>query len=418
MNTSLSRPNVWLAAAATILVAAVSWADGQPDATFGTNGVVKIAFPASSLGFLYGTALINGQIEAAGFEAPNGIPSSATPPPRLFIAQLSLAGVVASMQSYSQTAINGPQALVIAPNGDVIVTGTTVGSNGLLNATAVRFSSAGAVLATFTRTATSNADQSILLGKIILDNQGRLVASGAYGSLTGTLQLAAVRLSTASSQLTADATFGTNGFAIVATAPAGYTSVAGTRVVQDLSSGAYYVGGVTCSGAGCAPTYSPVSAQIVARLSATNGSLDTNYGSAGFGIAFTTNNLKGNPEGMAVDAAGRVVIGGNTQAQGAMNGTSYVARLTSLGVPDATFGTNGVVQSYETGAGAGETVDVLTDSGSRVYALSRGSSLYRLTNTGAVDATFQSTGSNISTVNGNSSAWQSVQFTDSTDMSV
>ena len=403
MIISKSRA-IWSAAAAAIMASLVSWADGQPDTTFGTNGVVKIGFPNSSLGSLGGTALINGQIETAGLENSNGIPNSATPPPKLFIAQLSLAGVVASMQTFPQTAINGPNGLVIAPNGDVIVTGATVGSNGLLNATAVRFSSAGAVLATYTRTAASTTDQSILLGKMILDSQGRLVGSGVYGSLAGTLHVAAVRLTTSASLLTPDATFGTNGFAIIATEPAGYTTAGGTRVVQDPSSGAYYVGGVACSGAGCIGSQTSVaSAQIVARLMQANGSLDMNYGNAGFGIAFTTNTSKGNPEGMAVDTAGNVVIGGNTLAQGAMNGTSYVARLTSLGVPDATFGTNGVVQSYQTGAGAGETVDVLTDSGSRVYALSRGSSLYRLTNTGAVDATFQSTGSNISTVNGNSS---------------
>jgi len=44
------------------------WADGELDTSFGTNGIVKIGFPNSSLGYLHDVALVSGAIEAAGFE--------------------------------------------------------------------------------------------------------------------------------------------------------------------------------------------------------------------------------------------------------------------------------------------------------------------------------------------------------------
>jgi hypothetical protein len=50
------------------LIAIPTWADGELDTNFGTNGIIKIAFPGSSRGYLRDIAVVNGVLEAAGYE--------------------------------------------------------------------------------------------------------------------------------------------------------------------------------------------------------------------------------------------------------------------------------------------------------------------------------------------------------------
>src|SRR5262252_5301901 len=54
--------------AVVTVTAMPAWADGELDMSFGTNGVVKIDFPNSTHGYLRAAAVVNGAIEAAGFE--------------------------------------------------------------------------------------------------------------------------------------------------------------------------------------------------------------------------------------------------------------------------------------------------------------------------------------------------------------
>jgi len=68
MSTLQTRTRIWFCAAVASLFALPVWADGELDTSFGTNGIVKIGFPNSSLGYLHDVALVSGAIEAAGFE--------------------------------------------------------------------------------------------------------------------------------------------------------------------------------------------------------------------------------------------------------------------------------------------------------------------------------------------------------------
>jgi hypothetical protein len=278
------------------------------------------------------------------------------------------------------------------------------------------------VLASYTRLATVQTDQSACLGvHPILDSQGRLVAACVYGDTSGTLQLAALRLTprtttykgTTTHKLVADPAFGPNGFSIVASFPAGYNFAGGTAITQDANSGAYYVGGFACAGNCLTATANQSVAQFVARLSGVDGKPDASYGTAGFAVAFAPPATGGNPEGITLDNAGKVVIGGNFSTAGSANGTSYVARLTSGGLPDSGFGTKGVAQ----GLTGNEVIDVRTDAINQVYALDHGTRLFRLTSGGLPDAGFVAATS-VQTLNGAGSAWQTMQFVDSNRLSV
>lgn len=85
----------------------------------------------------------------------------------------------------------------------------------------------------------------------------------------------------------------------------------------------------------------------------------------------------------------------------------YVARFDPSGTPDLSFGAQGVVQNI-----GGSIVDVRTDDRGRVYALRSASELLRFKVNGALDVVFSS--SNVQTLNGAGSSWQSLQFVDST----
>ena len=427
MKSASRRRMIWLSTAIAAFAAAAVWADGELDAAFGTNGAVKISLPNSTHGYLrVAQTLANGTIEAAGFAESNGLPTSATPAPDLFVAKLSATGVLSSAQSYSQAvikvAINGPAGVAVDPRaGDLFVTGSNVGSNGLLNATVYWLNSAGEVRRSYTRAASSTADQSACVGfRPILDSHRYLVASCVFGDTHGVLQLAALRLIPRTTsyrglttyKLEPDTTFGVNGFSIVATFPAGYTGAGGTSIVQNPNSGDYYVGGFACNGNCLGATSNQPVAQVVARLSGLTGALDTTYGNAGFAVAFAPLATGGNPEAIALDSAGNAVIGGNYSTAGSTNGTGYVARLNPAGTPDGGFGTNGVVQ----GVLGSEVTDVATDATNRVYALDHSSRLFRLGNGGVPDTSFMSA-TDVQTLNGVGSAWQSMQFVDSSQSS-
>ena len=421
MKMSLPRKTVWLSAAIAVAAAVAVWADGELDGTFGSSGVAKMSFPNSTRGYVHeAQTLANGMIEAAGFAEPNGLPTAATPAPDIFVAKLSSNGALASAKTYSQAvikaAINGPSGVVIdSARGELFVVGSNAGSNGLLNATVYWLDSAGRVLASYTRPATGPTDQSACPGfRPMLDNQIRLVASCVFGDTNGTLRLAVLRLiprvtgfHLSIHVLIPDTTFGVDGISIIATFPVGYTFAGGTAITQDPNSGAYYVGGFGCTGNCLGATSNRPVAQVVARLDGVSGALDTTYGSGGFAVAFAPSATRGNPEAITVDHSGNVVIGGNYSTAGSATGTGYVARLTPNGMPDNGFGVSGIVQ----GVVGNEVIDVRTDATNRVYALDHGTRLFRLSNIGSPDASFVSD-SDVQTLNGTGSAWQSMQFVD------
>jgi hypothetical protein len=371
-----------------------TWADGELDSGFGTSGVVKIEFPNSSVGYLRDTAIVNDALEAAGFEYDSSTEPTgcAKPFPNLFVVRLSLAGIVIGFPSiYAQNAIQCPTSLVVEPaTGDIYVIGAFFQPSGQTVAVA-RFSVAGTVIATYSAVGGNRPVPFCNAARVILDNQGRFVAGcGHRNPAFGVISNALLRLNGQSNQLTAG----------------WLPDIPGAmgRIVigQDASAGAYYVSGTACrSVVGCTST----SAINVVRVYADSGSADTSYGSGG---VITALSADGEVNGITLDGSGKALIGGGSADMSA----GFVARLDATGTPDVTFGSTGVVQIM-----GDAIVDLRTDHSDRVYALGAGSHLLRLNSNGTRDPSFASS-SDVQTLNGPGSRWESMQFADSSRSSV
>ena len=403
MSTLQTRTRIWFCAAVASLVAMPAWADGELDTSFGTNGIVKIGFPNSSLGYLHDVALVSGAIEAAGFERETPIfGGCATPFPNLLVVRLSLGGtVIGSPGSYPQDAIQCPTALIVdSTTGDIYVIGgfslTGFGSQGTAVA---RFDVAGALIATYAVTGGRYGGPFCHAARTLLDNGGRFFAACGVRGEFGVTQIAPLRLSVQNGQFA-------GGF-LPQVYLSGYRTYR-TVTAQDASSGAYYVSTDACRAAdfSCPGGATTVTTQMVIRLNPDSGSLDTAYGSGGAATAFSAPGAEVN--GIALDDSGNVLIVGDY----AGTSSGYLARLDSTGTADATFGTNGVVQNA-----SDAIVDVRTDHSSRVYALGSASELLRLKVNGARDTSFSSS-SGVQTLNGPHSRWQSMQSGDSSNSSV
>src|SRR4026209_1919658 len=98
-NSLSITKRAWLCAGIFTVFPMLASADGDLDTSFGNNGVVKIDFPNSSRGYLRAVAVVNGVLEAAGFEREKVQLGSISPGcsssfPNLFIVKMSLGGEV------------------------------------------------------------------------------------------------------------------------------------------------------------------------------------------------------------------------------------------------------------------------------------------------------------------------------------
>lgn len=180
---------------------------------------------------------------------------------------------------------------------------------------------------------------------IIVQPDGKIVLFAGGGRGTPDIQLFAVatRLNTDGST---DTTFGGQGTGYGNYAPAnGTTPVAQANAAVRMANGQLMVGGVAYRAGGSGLD------MIVFRLSS-SGILDTSYGTGGFGIvAFDLGgSLDDFLTGLAIDGAGRTVVTGYIN-DADNRPRMAVARLTSSGQSDTTFGTSGRTV-YEVRAGA------------------------------------------------------------------
>ena len=389
-----------------------AWADGELDSGFGTNGVANISFPNSSLGYLYDVAVVNGSIEAAGFERIDPSDLCATPFPNLFVVQLSLGGVViGSAHSYNQQAVRCPAGLIVdSANGDIYMVGSTgLSVSGL--AIVAQFDVSGSLVSVYTDPPQGHYNSThCIVTKPILDSQDRLVVACMRFGEFGFTELAVRRYPTHASQLTE---FFPRLSRVGTTSQ--YFIRSGNGVAQDASSGAYYVVGVACSvggGSACLMGSAGSSrAQYVIRLGM-NGALDTNYGDGGVAIPLLA--ADGAAWDIKVDSLGNVLIAGEYGGAGFYQGAGlgYIARINSTGMLDDTFGFSGVVQGLSS-----PVIEVQEDSSNRVYALEARSGVVRLNHSGQEDQSFASN-SQVQALNGPGSAWQSMRFSDSTGSSL
>ncbi len=117
------------------------------------------------------------------------------------------------------------------------------------------------------------------------------------------------------------------------------------------------------------------------QLSGTDGS--TNWSTT---LTFATSVV---PQGLAIDSNGKIVVAGDSSS-----GTGiYIARVTSSGSLDTTFGSSGYVNAPLSGAPSGMSL-AFDSSGKILIAGSDGGdfSVVRLTSSGSLDTTFNTTG--------------------------
>jgi uncharacterized delta-60 repeat protein len=164
-------------------------------------------------------------------------------------------------------------------------------------------------------------------------SNGKIVIGGIY---TDDMNAFYYVLTQYNANGTLDTGFGTNGFAVSDITFTGEDEMSGDIIIQDdgkiLMTGKYSEGGKLVF--------------IVARFNS-NGSVDTSFGTNGI---TTTSIGTGNAQACSItlDNVGNIVVAGLSQS-----GTEYrlaLARYTSSGAPDLSFGTGGIV-TMDTGMG-------------------------------------------------------------------
>jgi uncharacterized delta-60 repeat protein len=214
-----------------------------------------------------------------------------------------------------------------------------------------------------------------------------VVANGS-GTATGNVTTVSVACPGAQGR---DATFGTNGF---------------LRVAQTADLDAWHALVVNPDNsivlAGFTEAVTGSNQWIVSKVTAV-GAIDTGFGVNGHRLISAGTGLE-QAEAILRDSMGRYVVVGSLQ--GAMNLDLGVARLTSAGDLDTTFGTNGVARFDFGGDEFGE--DVAIDSLGRIVVAGQQAGMTgeemmvaRLTTAGALDMTFGSSGRFVSTTSQN-----------------
>jgi hypothetical protein len=404
MKHHAARCRRWLrvlAAGITVMtLAAAARADGELDNSFGDSGIVKVAFPGSSLGYLHDLATVGGNLEAAGFERFDPSAPCRTEYPDLFVVTLTLDGIAtAPAQSYAQHAIACPMAVVIdSATGDIYVGGydrRSVDSR----ASVVRFNATGTAIATYTNPSDVRYGGTRCNGQMLFDGEHTLVAAcGAHGEF-GTRALVPMRFSTVDDQLVPEEAFDYS-FSPVGTSPRFFLRT-WNALALDAGSGSIYVGGYACAQGGGGACLTSLSADHDLYVMVVSTPFVSSFGNGGFAAPLSLPG--GDITALTVDDSGNVVIGGR-YGEAALG---FVARLAPDGSPDLTFGSAGTVQ------GLADTItDVRTDHDNRVYALEDSFRLLRLTADGRRDANF-SAASDVQNLNGPGSAWESMRFSDS-----
>ena len=217
---------------------------------------------------------------------------------------------------------------------------------------------------------------------------GRILVAGAEGcdaqtDLCTTLQLGRYLATGA-----LDASFGTNG-RIVTTVTNVYPELSGISVNGD---GTFLVGGIVNDGTNDVP--------FVARFTSA-GAPDASFGTNGVTVLHSLPFFAA-ISGFAVDASGRGVIAGSTVPIPNQGVHTFVARLTSAGALDATFGSGGVAMfSISSVNDQGRSVAIQPDGKIVVGGLTRptpgvlSSDLFlvlRIDASGALDPTFGTNG--------------------------
>jgi uncharacterized delta-60 repeat protein len=368
---------------------------GSPDPTFGTGGEAVVSTQSVSASAGGATLDGSGRLLVVGTFYPNlavvRVSPSGGPD-----AGWGGGGLVTTVIPGTSTDTAG-DVTVTQPDGKVVVVATSQPQGGPVRLEAVRYDPDGTLDGTFGQGGTAAFEYSSGLyltpRSVAVDAAGRLVVAGRldqYAKYDPNPDFGVVRLNPDGSP---DTGFGTGGRATVHFANYQFVNDTGPRVAVGAA------GDVVLAANGNIDTfpYSGAEHFAVAHLTPA-GTLDAGFGTGGkavidFGTpgAYTVDTVSG----VAIDAAGRIVVAGTTSADFSYSGARFaVARLETNGTPDASFGTGGKT-TIRFGTYQDIAAGVALDPAGRIVVggttyNSFGSALVaaRLTTDGSLDPTF------------------------------
>lgn len=264
------------------------------------------------------------------------------------------------------------QDLTLQPSGAIVVVGV-LDSKALI----ARYTSEGELDPSFGDmgfVVAETSDTFSVFTKVDQQSDGSLVAVGQSSNATFDMLVARFR---ADGEL--DSSFGDGGFTIVDT---GGEDAAGELIVMPDDS--LLIGGLATPG-----TTGTGTDFAVVQLTA-DGMPDLEFGSEG--LAFAHSDQADSVRGMALDAEGRIVVGGDVSPDRmTLNKTVGFARFTAAGTLDMSFGDQGWAL-FPSASATGDELGALTilEGGELLAAgaFDGELGLMRLTSTGEVDSSF------------------------------
>ncbi len=300
-------------------------ATGCLDGNFGTNGTVlagagnssePVAIKQQSDGKLLTIGQYNGStsqsIEIIRYNSDGSLDST-----------FGTNGILEDYVFPGGTCCYGVSDGAIDSNGNLLVLGGSPNGNFLR-----RYSSAGVPDASFNSNTASVFASGMSPKTLRLQSDGKLLVSGGYTPSKNTFEAFAIRLNTDG---TRDATFGSSGLAVATSLP---NSLA--LALQTINAQQYVIiGGANSSNNFALVRFTP------------SGQLDTTFGSSG--LASTNFCASSKIYNLATDNTGNVLAAGLVQLS--VNGVQKIelARYTSAGVLDTTFGDSSTSSSGRTG---------------------------------------------------------------------
>jgi uncharacterized delta-60 repeat protein len=358
---------------------------GTLDPSFGAGGTVTTNFGGVSVSPLTAIEQSNGDIAVvAGLG--NGVPNEEEFALVRYTSNGTLIGTTRA--AFFTNGINSPTALTVQSNGDIVVVGTaSLTFDGAQEFAVARFTPSGQLDTTFGTGGLVTTDISGPFpapSAVLAQSNGQILVGGFVDGVNKHTsgQTVLVRYNANGSL---DTTFGTDGIVMEPTIAASPAALA------QLSSGSYLVVGGAApssvefsstgvlqatvtpgtlaaannqSGTGCCSpvVFQPNGDYVVAQTVSTGGHLhsdvkasrfletgvvDTSFSSTRFTFGGNTEN---EPQAIALQLNGQIVVGGITNAHGTPV-TGGLARLDSNGDLDTTFGNGGGLVSQEVVSG-------------------------------------------------------------------
>lgn len=293
-----------------------------------------------------------------------------------------------------------PSGVAIDSQGRVAVsTSYFTASGGACNTYVTRLTATGAADTGFTTFSGNPFSYCGYAEDLVVIGGDKLVSLGFFNQPDTSQHATLLQLNSDGTPDTA--AFG-SAYSIVLPNPGAKTVFQPYRIVVDLA-GRYLVVGSYCSGSSSSNSYSACES-VVGRITAA-GAWDTAFGSAGtggLGYSSLTFGTSSGPtatyqgfSGVAFDASGNIVTSG--WAENYATGT--IARWTSTGAVDTTFGTSGrITPVLAAGATVQEVDSIAVDSENRIvgmgYAYLGGGLIAttRYSSTGTIDSDFGTAG--------------------------